>query len=214
MQLRDPTGLQAVQETSARHYSMTQENGTHPKITLSARLEALLFASPSAASTSQLAQALETTPRRVEIALEELESRYKDSGLRVQRFRGRLQLTTAAEAAEDVERFLGLEASTRLSRAALEALAIVAYQQPVTRPQVDAIRGVNSDSVLKTLLSHGLIEEAGRAEAPGRPILYVLTPEFLQQFGLDSLDDLPPLDGEPAKADGESGEEEPPAAVE
>ena len=180
---------------------MTQENGTAPKISLEARLEALLFTSPAAATITQLATALETTPREVEKSLESLEIRYQSGGLRVQRFRGRIQLTTAPETAEDVERFLGLEANTRLSRAALEALAVVAYQQPVTRPQVDAIRGVNSDSVLRTLLHHGLIEEAGRAEAPGRPILYALTPEFLQHFGLNSLEDLPPLDGEPKEED-------------
>ena len=182
---------------------MTQENGTAPKISLEARLEALLFTSPAAATITQLATALETPPRDLERALESLEIRYQSGGLRVQRFRGRIQLTTAPETAEDVERFLGLEANTRLSRAALEALAVVAYQQPVTRPQVDAIRGVNSDSVLRTLLHHGLIEEAGRAEAPGRPILYSLTPEFLQHFGLNSLEDLPPLDGEPKEDDAE-----------
>lgn len=176
---------------------MRQETDSPPTIPLSARLEALLFTSPAATTIHQLAQALETTPRTVEKAVETLEERYADGGLRIQRFRGRIQLTTAPETAKDIERFLGLEANTRLSRAALEALAIVAYQQPVTRPQVDAIRGVNSDSVLKTLMHHGLIEEAGRAEAPGRPILYALTPEFLQHFGLNSLEELPPLDGEP-----------------
>jgi len=92
-----------------------------------------------------------------------------------------------------VERFAGLEASNRLSRAALEALAIIAYQQPVTRPEVDAIRGVNSDGVMKSLLSKGLIEEAGRAERPGRPILYNITSDFLSHFGLASLAELPPI---------------------
>jgi segregation and condensation protein B len=173
---------------------MSKTNGNSLEILLSARLEALLFAAPSAAAISQLAQALDTTPRKIENAVETLEARYADSGLRIQRFRGKL---------------LGLEASSRLSRAALEALAIVAYQQPVTRPQVDAIRGVNSDTVLKTLLSHGLIEEAGRAEAVGRPILYALTPDFLQHFGLNSLDELPPLDGEfEEKAPAKEGEAE------
>lgn len=174
---------------------MSQKNDSQPNLSLEARLEALLFTSPSSTTITQLAQALDTTPRQVEKAVEALIEKYKDGGLRIQTFRGRIQLTTAPETAEDVERFLGLEANTRLSRAALEALAVVTYQQPVTRPQVDAIRGVNSDSVLKTLLHHGLIEEAGRAEAPGRPILYTLTPEFLQHFGLNSLEDLPPLDG-------------------
>jgi segregation and condensation protein B len=87
----------------------------------------------------------------------------------------------------------GLEAASRLSRAALETLAIVAYQQPVTRPEIDAIRGVNSDGVLKSLLSKGLVQEVGRAERPGRPILYSTTTDFLGYFGLSSLEELPPL---------------------
>ena len=79
-------------------------------------------------------------------------------------------------------------------RAALETLAIIAYQQPVTRPSVDSVRGVNSDGVIKSLLSKGLLQEVGRSEGPGRPILYGTTPEFLQHFGLNSLTELPPLD--------------------
>jgi segregation and condensation protein B len=116
-------------------------------------------------------------------------------------------MTTAPEAAPLIERFLGLEASSRLSRAAMETLAIIAYQQPTTRPEIDSIRGVNSDGVLKSLLSKGLIQEAGRAERPGRPILYVSTPDFLQHFGLRSLLELPvlaqeepTLNGSPAEA--------------
>jgi segregation and condensation protein B len=104
-----------------------------------------------------------------------------------------VQLTTAPEAAQLVERFLGLDATSHLSRAALETLAMIAYQQPVTRPAIDAVRGVNSDGVLKSLLNKGLIQEAGRAERPGRPILYNTTPDFLQHFGLNSLEELPPL---------------------
>ena len=94
---------------------------------------------------------------------------------------------------ELIERFLGLEATTHLSRAALETLAIIAYQQPVTRPQIDSIRGVNSDSMMKSLLSKGLILESGRADGPGRPILYSTTPEFLQHFGLNSILEMPSL---------------------
>ena len=107
-----------------------------------------------------------------------------------------VQLTTAAEAGAVIERFLGLEVTTRLSQAALEVLAIVAYLQPVTRPQVDQLRGVNSDGALRSLLSKGLVEEVGRLEKPGRPILYGTTPEFLQSFGLNSVGDMPRLDEE------------------
>ncbi|HEY5668434.1 MAG TPA: SMC-Scp complex subunit ScpB [Anaerolineales bacterium] len=164
---------------------------------MSAKLEALLFASPSSVTPSQLAIALEITTQEVEAGLKELELRYTQEnfkfGLRLQRLHGRIQLTTAPESAPLIERLLGLEATSRLSRAALEALAIIAYTEPVTRPQIDAIRGVNSDGVLKSLLNKGLIQEIGRAEAPGRPILYSITQDFLGHFGLNSLDDLPPL---------------------
>ena len=104
-----------------------------------------------------------------------------------------LAFATVPQLAELIEHFLGLEATTHLSRAALETLAIIAYQQPVTRPQIDAIRGVNSDSMLKSLLHKGLILESGRADGPGRPILYSTTPEFLQHFGLNSILEMPRL---------------------
>ena len=116
-------------------------------------------------------------------------------------------MTSAPEAAEAIETFLGLEATSRLSSAALEALAIIAYQQPVTRPQVDSIRGVNSDGVMKNLLHKGLIQEVGRAEGPGRPILYSTTPEFLGHFGLTSLEKLPPLNLDELTIHNENGEE-------
>jgi segregation and condensation protein B len=124
--------------------------------------------------------------------------------MRLQRSGSYVQLITAPDAAPYVERFLGLEARKRLSKAALEALAIVAYRQPVTRPQVDAIRGVNSDSVLRTLLSVGLIEEVGRASTVGRPILYGTTFEFLQHFGLRSMEELPSLEELPVDEGGET----------
>jgi segregation and condensation protein B len=160
---------------------------------LKASLEAVLFVAPVAVNLSQLASALDITEREVENALSQLNDDYQERGLRIQRHAGRIQLTTAPEAGEAVERFLGLEISTYLSQAALEALSIVAYEQPVTRPQVDSIRGVNSDGVMKSLLHKGLIQDVGRADGPGRPILYATTPEFLQQFGLNSLDEIPPL---------------------
>ncbi len=177
---------------------MTDPSLPDINLSLIAELEALLFAAPGAVSIAQLAAALDLSNVEVEKGLLDLEARYAannvETGLRLQRHHGRFQLTTAPQAAKLVERFLGLEAGSRLSRAALETLAIVAYQQPVTRPQIDAIRGVNSDGVLKSLLSKGLIQEVGRAEAAGRPILYATTPEFLQYFGLNSLEELPPLD--------------------
>ena len=165
-----------------------------------ARLEALLFVAAGAVPPLQLASALNLPLRTIENYLDILESRLASDtyprGLRLQRHHGRVQLTTAPETAEDVERFLGLESTSKLSRAALETLAIIAYQQPVTRPEIDAVRGVSSDGVLKSLLSKGLVQEIGRAERPGRPILYVTTSDFLQHFGLNSLEELPPLSTE------------------
>ena len=180
---------------------MSEEAASQTKLDLIiARLEALLFVAAGPVMPQQLAAILNLPVKTIESSLEILESRLASDtilrGLRLQRFHGRVQLTTAPEMAGDVERFLGLESTTKLSRAALEALAIITYQQPVTRPEIDAVRGVSSDGVLKSLLSKGLIQEVGRAERPGRPILYVTTPDFLQHFGLNSLTELPPLSTE------------------
>lgn len=159
-----------------------------------ALLESVLFVASGPVSTHRLATALEISPGAVGALLHNLEAQYRARGLRLQWTGNNVQLTTAPEASSVVERFLGLEVTTRLSQAALEALAIVGYMQPVTRPQVDQIRGVNSDAALRTLLSKGLIEEVGRMETPGRPILYATTPEFLQHFGLASIEELPVLE--------------------
>jgi segregation and condensation protein B len=174
---------------------MTNSNQTTPKntLSLSEKIEALLFVAPGSVGVSQLAAALGVTNWAVEKGLKELEDAYQFRGVRLQRHGGQIQMTSAPEAAEVIETFLGLEATSRLSSAALEALAIISYQQPVTRPQVDAIRGVNSDGVIKNLLHKGLIQEVGRSEGPGRPILYSTTPDFLGHFGLSSLEELPPL---------------------
>jgi segregation and condensation protein B len=162
-------------------------------LSLSVKLEALLFVAPEPVTTAQLSAALDVAPSVVERGLNELDASLATRGLRLQRNAGRVQLTTAPQLAELIERFLGLEATTHLSRAALETLAIIAYQQPVTRPQIDAIRGVNSDSMLKSLLHKGLIIESGRSDGPGRPFLYSTTPEFLQHFGLNSVLEMPSL---------------------
>ena len=158
-----------------------------------AALEALLFVSADPVAPSQLAIALELSLSAVEQGLKQLEGELQSGGLRLQRHSGRVQLTTASEMAQVIEHFLGLEATSRLSRAALETLAIVAYQQPVTRPYIEGVRGVSSDGVMKSLLGKGLVQEIGRAEGPGRPILYGTAPDFLQHFGLNSLTELPIL---------------------
>lgn len=175
------------------------------ELSLSAIIEALLFIAPGPVTPNQIATVLAVSINKVEAAISELETLYKaDSGkrgLRIRYHQGRIQLTTAPEASLAIEKYLGLEATTRLSHAALEALAIIAYTEPVTRPQIDAIRGVNSDGVLKNLLSKGLIEEVGRADAPGRPFLYTTTTDFLGHFGISTLSELPPLDEAPESID-------------
>jgi len=166
---------------------------------LDANLEALLFVAPAPVTVAQLSEGLGVPPQEVEAALQRLEQSYANGrGLSLIRHQGRVQLASAAEYAESIERFLGLESSSRLSRAALETLTIVAYRQPITRPAIDAVRGVSSDGVLRSLLSKGLVEEVGRADGPGRPILYGTTADFLRYFGLSSLEELPPYEEEPA----------------
>jgi len=169
------------------------EQNLETELSLSVQLEALLFVAAEPVTNAQLATALDVAPSVIERGLNELDASLSTRGLRLQRNAGRVQLTTAPQLAELIERFLGLEATSHLSRAALETLAIIAYQQPVTRPQIDSIRGVNSDSMMKSLLNKGLVLESGRADGPGRPILYSTTPEFLQHFGLNSILEMPPL---------------------
>ncbi len=163
-------------------------------LSLEAKIEALLFVSPTPTYPAQLADALGETTTTIQGALETLKEAFKSRGISLQENKGRYQLTTSPFLAAEVEKFLQLESTSRFSHAALEALAIVAYQQPITRPAIDAIRGVNSDSVIRNLLSKGLVEEVGRSDGPGRPILYGTSPEFLQYFGLSSIKDLPPIE--------------------
>ena len=163
---------------------------------LEVKLEALLFASPGPVTIDQLATALEVGPAAVKSALSNLEAQYADRGLRIQYHKGGAQMTSAPEYAPEIERLLQLDSQAHLSRAALEVLAIVTYRQPITRPEIDSIRGVNSDSSIKTLHRYGLIEEIGRTSGPGRPILYGTSGEFLQHFGISSLDQLPEIEGE------------------
>jgi len=187
-----------VTQFERSNYSMSDSQAlpaenTETELSLSVKLEALLFVAAEPVTPTQLSAALDVASSVVERGLNELDLSLSNRGLRLQRHAGRVQLTTAPQLAELIERFLGLEATTHLSRAALETLAIIAYQQPVTRPQIDSIRGVNSDSMMKSLLNKGLILESGRADGPGRPILYSTTPEFLQHFGLNSILEMPPL---------------------
>lgn len=163
-------------------------------------LESLLFVADGPVPLGKIERTLGVERPALEEAIAALTADYSGRGIRVQRLDGRVQLVTAPETATYVESFLGLEPDPRLSAAAMEALAIVAYSQPITRAGIEAVRGVNSDRVVASLLSRGLIAEAGRAEAPGRPALFETTFAFLQYFGLASLRDLPPLDGDRPRA--------------
>jgi segregation and condensation protein B len=174
-----------------------EQSSQEMPLPLSALIESLLFVADEPVTAARLAQALEINADAVEAALRELSADGAQRGVRLQRKGDRVQLVTRPEAAEHIERFLGLETTARLSQAALETLAIIAYRQPCTRAQIEAVRGVNCDSVLKNLLTKGLLEETGRLETVGHPIQYATTFAFLQHFGLKSLDDLPPL--EPAQ---------------
>jgi segregation and condensation protein B len=156
-------------------------------------LESLLFVADEPVAVGRLASAIGVDREAVEEALRELVEEYERRGLRLQCNGEQVQMVTAPEAAPYIERFLDLDLSSKLSAPALETLAVIAYQQPVTRAQIEAVRGVSCDSVLRTLVSKGLIEEMGRLPQAGRPILYGTTFEFLQYFGLRDLAELPPL---------------------
>lgn len=158
-------------------------------------LEALLFVSDEPVSAAALGQALGVDRREVEALCAELARTYeeRDAGIVLRNVAGGWRLSTNPAAAPVVERHVLASRHVRLTKAALETLAIVAYKQPVTRHQIASIRGVNSDGVLRALIERGLVAEVGREEGPGRPMLYGTTPEFLERLGLSSLADLPPL---------------------
>lgn len=170
---------------------MTDEGQLHD----TRALEALFFVSDEPLTSSVLAQALELDRRTVEGLCDRLASdlEARGSGLVLRNIAGGWRLYTHPDVAPVVEQFVLSSRQARLTKAALETLSIVAYKQPVTRHQVSGIRGVNSDGVLRALVDRGLIEEAGRDETPGRPVLYATTPEFLERLGLPSLASLPSL---------------------
>jgi segregation and condensation protein B len=161
-------------------------------------LEALLFVAGEALSIPQLAKLLDAEEPAVAEALQRIEEEYGDRGIVVREVAGGYRFGTSPLVRDVVEAYL-LPAKTSLSTPALEALAIVAHVQPVTRGEIEAIRGVNSDSVVSTLLDRGLIAEAGRKDVVGRPMQYKTTSFFLESFGLRSLDDLPELELEPGQ---------------
>jgi segregation and condensation protein B len=158
-------------------------------------LEALFFVSDEPLSPAVLAQALDVDRRTVEELCDRLAGELEDrgSGLVLRNVAGGWRLYTHPDTEPVVEQFVLSSRQARLTKASLETLAIVAYKQPVTRHQVSGIRGVNCDGVLRALADRGLIEEAGRDEAPGRPALFATTPGFLERLGLPSLASLPAI---------------------
>jgi segregation and condensation protein B len=160
-------------------------------------LEAVLMVADTPVEPQLLAQLLEIAPARVDALCAELVAEYEAEGrgFTLARVAGGWRFQSHPDQSAYVERFILDGQGARLSAAALETLAIVAYKQPVSRAQVAAIRGVNVDGVVRTLTQRGLISEIGRDPGPGNPALYGTTPAFLERLGLDSLDQLPPLGG-------------------
>lgn len=160
-------------------------------------VEALLFVAERPLSRREIGILCGIDADRVDALLGDLEVALRDRGIRLAVLGDEVRLVTAPEAGLLIGRYTGA-GETRVSPAAMEALAIVAYRQPVTRGAIDRIRGVDSDYVLRSLIARRLVVEQGRADSPGRPILYATGFEFLERFGLASLDELPPLDAEVA----------------
>jgi segregation and condensation protein B len=157
-------------------------------------LEALLFASDAPAPLEALARACEVNLGQAEQALEILKNRLEGTALDLVEIAGGWQLCTRSEHAERIANFLKPQRQ-RLSRSLLEVLAIVAYRQPITMAEIEAVRGVQSDYSVRALLERRLIREEGRRQTPGRPLLYGTTQQFLHQFNLKKIEELPPLDG-------------------
>ena len=157
-------------------------------------LECLLFVAAEPVTPRQVSDVLSVEESQAAALLEDFRHSYVNGGgLQVVRVAGGYQLRTRPEFAPVVSAFLRPPAQ-KISRQALETVAIIAYEQPITQPEIDALRGVKSDGVIKTLLERELIREAGRKDAPGRPILYRTTDEFLRHFGLADLTELPKLE--------------------
>jgi len=165
---------------------------------LTAPLEALLFVAGEPLSIKQLAKLVRSSEVEVAATLQRIETDYADRGIVLREVAGGYRFATSPLSRDAVEAYL-LPPKTTLSTPAMEALAIVAHMQPVTKSEIESIRGVNSDSVVNTLLDRNLIAEAGRKDVVGRPMQYKTTPFFLESFGMRTLDELPQLELEPGQ---------------
>ena len=177
---------------------------------LKGRIEALLFVAGEAVTVKELARALQTEEKAVKAELNAIrdEYDYDQRGFLLKRFGDKVQLATRPLYAQDVLRLLQPVQQQSLSQAAMETLAVVAYKQPVTRAEVEQVRGVKCDYSLQSLINKGLIKETGRKDTIGRPILFGTTDEFLSHFGLEGLEYLPPLPENPQESSPEEAEEE------
>ena len=170
-----------------------------PDATLQQQLQAILFVAPGPVTIEELATATNAPAEDVNHELEILAAAFQDSGIRLSQLDGQYRLVSAPEAAAAVRNFLQDQANSDLSRPALETLAIVAYRGPLTKTALETIRGVASETMLRNLLSRGLIMEAGKSPEPGRPQLYAVSHGFLSHFGLTSTGELPPLPESPSE---------------
>ena len=166
------------------------------KDSLKSAIESLLFASGEPLSLQDLVNHLEEKSKLIEIIIEEMMEEYEASnrGIKIICIKGSYQLVTKAQNADYIQKLLKKNKRQSLSQASIESLAIVAYKQPITRIDIDEIRGVKSESAIQRLMEKELIKELGRLDVPGRPILYGTTEEFLRQFELKDLKELPSLD--------------------
>jgi segregation and condensation protein B len=191
-----PEGPQEPQERQGRQEPVIETPQEREDIReMASAVEAILFASAEPVNMADLRRVLAVRPATLERVLDHLGRTLSAErrGVRLQRHNGMVRLVTAPEMALYIDKMRGQQATQRLSEAALETLAIIAYTQPCTRPQVEAIRGVDCSGVISTLLARGLIEEVGRLDTVGHPILYGTTLAFLQYFGLESPNQLPPV---------------------
>jgi len=196
---------------------LTQQNGNvrqhlspdeQMAVEIGAAIESLLFVSGRPLERTELRKLLDVDDANLTLGLQTLEQDLESHGrgIRLQRLGEQVQLVTAPEMARYVAALLGLPMTAKLTTAAMETLAVISYRQPVTRAQIEAVRGVNSDRALASLIQHGLVIEVGRAQTIGRPTLFATTPEFLQQFGLTRLDQLPHVADNPLPFHAKEGE--------
>jgi len=169
-------------------------------VEIGAAIESVLFVSGRPLEYAELRKLLDVDDTSLTLGLQTLQHdlEHHRRGIRLQRLGEQVQLVTAPEMARYVAALLGLPMTAKVTTAAMETLAVISYRQPVTRAQIEAVRGVNSDRALVSLIQHGLVAEVGRAQTIGRPTLFATTPEFLQQFGLTRLDQLPHFEDSPS----------------